>query len=62
MNWTITLKKTLLGVITFAAAYLAANPQMVLSLIPEAIQQMTIGSIVAGGLVGLNNWVKNKGK
>ena len=60
MKWALTIKKALLGVLTFAVAYLAANPQVVLQLVPQAIQQMTVGAVISGLLVGVANWLKNK--
>jgi hypothetical protein len=62
MNWLITLKKGLLGVATFAVAYAAINPQIVLKFVPDQIENMTVGALVAGALVALSNWLKNAGK
>lgn len=60
MNWLKTLKKGVLGILTFVAAYIAANPQSATNLIPAQISQMTVGSAVAAIIVMAANWFKNK--
>lgn len=60
MNWLTMLKKGALGLVTFGAAYVAANPQVLTHLIPANVSQMTIGGAVAAGLVMAANWLKNK--
>lgn len=60
MNWKTTGIKGLLGVITFIVAYIATNPTVVTQFIPEKITTATVGSLVAGLLVALANWLKHK--
>jgi len=60
MNWLLTLKKSGLAIITFIVATIAANPSIVTAFIPQDIQQLTIGGLVAALLVGLANWLKHK--
>ena len=60
MNWKKVVLKGGLGVLTFVAGFAISNPQAVISLIPEKISQMTVGSIVAGLLVALANWLKHR--
>lgn len=62
MNWLTTLKKGALGLATFGVAYLVSNPGMIDKIIPGDIEKMTIGGVVAAGLVMLSNWLKNKTK
>jgi hypothetical protein len=60
MNWSKVGIKGLLGIVTFIVAYIAANPSMVTQLIPKNIAEVTVGSLVAGALVSLANWLKHK--
>ena len=53
-------KKGLLAVLTFAVAYV--TPQMVLKLVPDSIENMTVGSIIAFLVVAGTNWIKNAKK
>jgi hypothetical protein len=62
MNWLKTVKKALLGFLTFAVAYLATNPAMIDRLIPGDIEKMTIGAGVAALCVALANVLKNWSK
>lgn len=62
MDWLTMLKKGGLGVMTFVAAYIAANPEILTKFIPADISQLTVGGLVAAGFVMLANWLKNKGK
>ena len=62
MNWLKVGEKGLLGILTFVVAYLASNPSMITNLIPENIANLTIGAVIAGGLVALSNWLKNRNK
>ena len=57
--WTMT-KKGLLAVATFAVSFV--TPQLVLKLVPDSIENMTVGSIIAFVIVAGTNWVKNAGK
>ena len=60
MNFLTMTKKGLLGVLTFAVAFI--TPQMVLKLVPDSIENMTVGSIIAFLIVAGTNWIKNAGK
>ena len=62
MNWMTGFKKGLLGVLTFVVAYAATNPEQVMKLVPDKIENMTVGALLAGSLVFLMNWLKNKNK
>ena len=59
MDWGKTIQKGILGALTFGAAYLAANPQVLTHLIPSNIEQMTVGSLAAMLIVAGTNWIKN---
>jgi hypothetical protein len=60
MNWLTMAKKGLMGLATFGMAYLATNPNVILHLVPAAWGQMTVGGLIAAGLVMASNWLKNK--
>ena len=62
MNWLTTIMKGALGLLTFGVAYLATNPDLVLKLVPDAIEKMTVGGLIAAGMVMAANWLKNKAK
>ena len=62
MNWITTAKKGLLGFLTFGAAYIATNPQVITSHIPQNISNLTIGGIAAAAIVAITNWIKNRAK
>jgi hypothetical protein len=62
MNPLKTMKKAGLGLLTFAVAYISANPQILTRFLPSDISQLTIGGAVAAGLVALSNWLKNRAK
>ena len=62
MNWFTGLKKGLLGVLTFVVAYAATNPEQVMKLVPDKIENMTVGALIAGAMVLVANWLKNKNK
>ena len=60
MDWKKSGIKGLLGIITFIVAYIATNPTVITQFIPEKITQATVGSLVAGLIVTLANWLKHK--
>lgn len=62
MNIITTLKKSLLGFLTFVTAYLATNPGIITNLVPENIAHLTIGGAISAVIVGITNWLKNKEK
>ena len=60
MNLVTSLKKGLLGALTFAVAFI--TPQMVLKLVPDSIENMTVGAIIAALVVAGTNAIKNWSK
>lgn len=60
MDWKKVVLKGGLGILTFMTGFAISNPKTVVDLIPEKISQMTVGSIVAGLLVALANWLKHR--
>lgn len=62
MNWFTTFKKGFLGLATFGVAYLATNPDLVMKLVPDQIEKMTVGGLIAAGMVMAANWLKNQAK
>ena len=62
MNFGKMGLKGLLAIGTFLAAYLASNPGIILKLVPDNIEQMTIGSAVAALIVMAANYFKHKNK
>ena len=60
MDWKKTIIKSLQGFLTYAIAYLTLHPELVVSLIPERIANMTVGGLVAAILVGVSNWCKHR--
>lgn len=60
MKWNKVFSKGLLGILTFVFAYLASNLHLVLNIIPDNIEQMTIGAIVSGLIVAITNWLKHR--
>lgn len=60
MNIGIAIKKGLLGALTFGVAFI--TPQLVLKLVPDSIENMTIGAVIAALVVAGTNIVKNWSK
>ena len=60
MNLGTTIKKGLLGALTFAVAFV--TPQMVLGLVPDKWENLTVGAIVAAVVVAVTNAIKNWAK
>lgn len=60
MNFGTSLKKGLLGALTFAVAFV--TPQMVLKIVPDSIENLTVGAIISALVVAGTNAVKNWGK
>lgn len=54
------LQKGLLAALTFAVSFV--TPQLVLGLVPDNIESMTVGAIIAAIVVGGTNLVKNWAK
>lgn len=60
MNLGKTLKKALLGALTFAVSFI--TPALVLKAVPDNIEQMTVGTVIAALVVGGTNLIKNWAK
>lgn len=60
MNWTKTLTKAGLGILTFIASLAVANSGFLTGLLPENIAKMTVGGALAAIIVGVANWLKHK--
>ena len=60
MHWGTTFKKAALGALTFASAFLAANPAVITRLIPSDWVNMSVGAAAAAMIVGTTNWLKNR--
>ena len=60
MNFLTMTKKGLLAVATFAVSFI--TPTLVLKLVPDSSESMTVGSIIAFLVVAGTNWVKNGAK
>jgi hypothetical protein len=60
MDWGKMIQKGLLGGLTFVTAYLAANPDAIVHLIPKNISDMTVGGVVGFVIVAVTNWLKNR--
>jgi hypothetical protein len=60
MNIGIAIKKGLLGALTFGVAFI--TPQLVLKLVPDGIENMTVGAVIAALVVAGTNIIKNWAK
>ena len=60
MNIGTAIKKAILGALTFAVAFI--TPQMVLKIVPDSIENLTAGAIIAALVVGATNAIKNWAK
>jgi len=60
MDFKIVFKKAGLAILTFVISMLVANTDLLVGLLPENIANMTVGGIVAGIIVGVTNWLKNR--
>jgi len=60
VDWLKMLGKGGLGILTFLAAQLIANTDMLVGLLPENIANLTVGGIVAGLIVAAANWLKHR--
>lgn len=57
MNFKVTFTKALQGGLTYLAAILAANQGVIVDYVTTAV-----GVLIAGLVVGVTNWLKNKSK
>lgn len=48
------------AILTFITSYLATHNELVMKLIPDNIEQMTVSALIASALVMIANWVKHK--
>ena len=62
MDFGKMLIKWLLAIGTFVTAYLVTHPDTILKFVPDNIENMTIGSLIAAGLVMAANWFKHRNK
>ena len=60
MNIGTAIKKGLLGALTFAVSFI--TPQLVLKAVPDSIENLTVGAIIAMVVVGATNAIKNWSK
>lgn len=60
MNIGKTIQKAFLGALTFAVSFI--TPQLILKAVPDSIENMTIGAVIAALVVAGTNIVKNWGK
>jgi hypothetical protein len=60
MKIGIALKKGVLGALTFLVAFI--TPQMVLKIVPDSWENLTVGAIISAGVVALTNIIKNWSK
>jgi hypothetical protein len=60
MNIGTAIKKGLLGALTFAVSFI--TPQLVLGLVPDKWEELTVGSIIALVIVAVTNAIKNWAK
>jgi hypothetical protein len=60
MNIGIAIKKGLLGALTFAVSFV--TPQLVLKVVPDSWENLTVGAVIAMVVVAATNAVKNWSK
>ena len=60
LNLLITLKKGFLAALTFGVAFI--TPNLVLKLVPDSIENMTVGAVIAALVVAVTNVIKTLGK
>ena len=60
LNLLITLKKGLLAALTFGVAFI--TPNLVLKLVPDSIENMTVGAVIAALVVAVTNIIKHWAK
>ena len=60
MNIGTILKKGCLGGLTFLVAFI--TPQLVLKVVPDSWENLTVGSVIAFAVVAVTNWLKNRAK
>ena len=60
MNIWTAVKKGLLGALTFGVAFI--TPQLVLKLVPDSIENLTVGAVIAAAVVAITNIIKNWAK
>lgn len=60
MNIGTSIKKGILGALTFAVSFI--TPQLVLGIVPDKWENMTVGAIIAAIVVAGTNAIKNWSK
>lgn len=60
MNIGTAIKKGLLGALTFGVAFI--TPQLVLKIVPDSVENLTVGAVIAALVVGVTNAIKNWAK
>jgi len=60
MNIGIMLKKGVWAGLVFVIGYIAANPDLVMGVIPDNIENLTIGAAIMALIKMLHNWLKHK--
>ena len=58
MDFGKMIQKGLLAALTFAVSFI--TPTFVLKLVPDSIENLTVGAIIASVVVAANNWLKHK--
>ena len=56
LNLLTTLKKGVLAALTFGVAFI--TPNLVLNLVPDSIENMTVGAVIAALVVAVTNIIK----
>ena len=60
MNLGTSIKKGFLGAVTFLVAFI--TPTMVLKIVPDSWENITVGAIISALVVGVTNAIKNWSK
>ena len=60
LNLLTTLKKGILAALTFGVAFI--TPKFVLGFVPDNIENMTVGAVIAALVVAVTNIIKTLGK
>ena len=56
LNLLVTLKKGIFAALTFGVAFI--TPNLVLKLVPDSIENMTVGAVIAALVVAVTNIIK----
>jgi hypothetical protein len=58
MDFGKMFQKGLLGALTFGVSFL--TPTLVLKMVPDSVETMTVGAIITAVVVAATNWIKHK--